>query len=208
MYGGIKWTISTFHHLIHPGVCIEPNVEADCEVEAGVPVDQHQDVEHDLQDAEGVGEVCAGLGLVEELEHSLDLGDPVEPHDHVAWYLVVALPGEQEVEEVRGQDADQVLLEPHGLPVGGAEQLGVLDHDSLVEITLVSSDEDVHDVEEVAAVVEDDPAAGEDVLQLPEARPPDDEDEVVHDGEVDDDQPLVVVVLPIIKRQVATDASI
>ena len=208
MYGGIKWTISTFHHLIHPGVCVEPNIEADCEVEAGVPVDQHQDVEHDLQDAEGVGEVGAGLGLVEELEHPLDLGDPVEPHDHVAGDLVVALPGEQEVEEVRGQDADQILLEPHGLPVGGAEQLGVLDHDSLVEITLVSSDEDIHDVEEVAAVVEDDPAAGEDVLQLPEARPPDDEDEVVHDGEVDDDQPLVVVVLPIIKRQVATDASI
>ena len=208
MYGGIKWTISTFHHLIHPGVCVEPNVEADCEVEAGVPVDQHQDVEHDLQDAEGVGEVGAGLGLVEELEHSLDLGDPVEPHDHVAGDLVVALAGEQEVEEVRGQDADQILLEPHGLPVGGAEQLGVLDHDSLVEITLVSSDKDIHDVEEVAAVVEDDPAAGEDVLQLPEARPPDDEDEVVHDGEVDDDQPLVVVVLPIIKRQVATDASI
>ena len=208
MYGGIKWTISTFHHLIHPGVCVEPNIEADCEVEAGVPVDQHQDVEHDLQDAEGIGEVGAGLGLVEELEHSLDLGDPVEPHDHVAGDLVVALPGEQEVEEVRGQDADQILLEPHGFPVGGAEQLGVLDHDSLVEITLVSSDEDIHDVEEVAAVVEDDPAAGEDVLQLPEARPPDDEDEVVHDGEVDDDQPLVVVVLPIIKRQVATDASI
>ena len=208
MYGGIKWTISTFHHLIHPGVCVEPNIEADCEVEAGVPVDQHQDVEHDLQDSEGVGEVGAGLGLVEELEHSLDLGDPVEPHDHVAGDLVVALPGEQEVEEVRGQDADQILLEPHGLPVGGAEQLGVLDHDSLVEITLVSSDEDIHDVKEVAAVVKDDPAAGEDVLQLPEARPPDDEDEVVHDGEVDDDQPLVVVVLPIIKRQVATDASI
>ena len=171
-------------------------------------MDQHQDVEHDLQDSEGVGEVGAGLGLVEELEHSLDLGDPVEPHDHVAGDLVVALPGEQEVEEVRGQDADQILLEPHGLPVGGAEQLGVLDHDSLIEVTLVSSDEDIHDVEEVAAVVEDDPAAGEDVLQLPEARPPDDEDEVVHDGEVDDDQPLVVVVLPIIKRQVSTDASI
>ena len=171
-------------------------------------MDQHQDVEHDLQDAEGVGEVGAGLGLVEELEHSLDLGDPVEPHDHVAGDLVVALAGEQEVEEVRGQDADQILLEPHGFPVGGAEQLGVLDHDSLVEITLVSSDKDIHDVEEVAAVVEDDPAPGEDVLQLPEARPPDDEDEVVHDGEVDDDQPLVVVVLPIIKRQVATDASI
>ena len=208
MYGGIKWTILTFHHLIHPGVCVEPNVEADSEVEAGVPVDQHQDVEHDLQDAECIGEVGAGLGLVEELEHPLDLGDPVEPHDHVAGDLVVALPGEQEVEEVRGQDADQVLLEPHGLPVGGAEQLGVLDHDSLIEVTLVSSDEDIHDVKEVAAVVEDDPAAGEDVLQLPEARPPDDEDEVVHDGEVDDDQPLVVVVLPIIKRQVATDASI
>ena len=196
------------HHLIHPGVCVKPNVEADCEVEAGVPVDQHQDVEHDLQDAEGVGEVGAGLGLVEELEHPLYLGDPVEPHDDVAGDLVVALPGEQEVEEVRGQDADQVLLEPHGLPVGGAEQLGVLDHDSLIEVTLVSSDEDVHDVEEVAAVVEDDPAAREDVLQLPEARPPDDEDEVVHDGEVDDDQPLVVVILPVVKRQVSTDASI
>ena len=72
----------------------------------------------------------------------------------------------------------------------------------------MSSDKDIHDVEEVAAVVEDDPAAGEDVLQLPEARASDDEDEVVHDGEVDDDQPLVVVVLPIIKRQVSTDASI
>ena len=56
--------------------------------------------------------------------------------------------------------------------------------------TFVHSDNHVDDVNEIAKVVEEDPADGEQVVQLPEDGPPDDEDQVVHNSQVYDGKPL------------------
>ena len=65
----------------------------------------------------------------------------------------------------------------------------------------------VHNIEKVTGVVEYDPTQGERVLELPEAGSSDDEDEVVHDGKVDDDQPFVVIILAGIKCEIAPNSS-
>ena len=65
----------------------------------------------------------------------------------------------------------------------------------------------IHDVKKITRVVEYDPAQGESVLELPEAGSSDDEDEIVHDGKVDDDQPFVVIILAGVKCEIASDAS-
>ena len=71
----------------------------------------------------------------------------------------------------------------------------------------MSSHKHVNNVEKVTQVVEEDPPQGERVLQLPEAGSSDDEDEVVHDGKVDDDQPFVVIILASVKCEISADSS-
>lgn len=58
--------------LVDPAVRAEADGVGDGEVEAGVPVDDDQDVEDHLADPEGIGEVGARLSLVEELPHPWD----------------------------------------------------------------------------------------------------------------------------------------
>ena len=65
----------------------------------------------------------------------------------------------------------------------------------------------VHDIEKITGVVENYPTQGERVLELPEAGSSDDEDEIVHDGKVDDDKPFVVIILAGVKSEIASDAS-
>ena len=67
--------------------------------------------------------------------------------------------------------------------------------------------EHVHNIEKVTGVVEYDPDEGERVLELPEAGPSDDEDEVVHDGKVDDDQPFVIIILAGVKCEIPSYPS-
>lgn len=54
---------------VHPFVAAEADGVGDGEVEAGVPVNDNEDVQHHLAYPEGVGEVGASLRLVEELTH-------------------------------------------------------------------------------------------------------------------------------------------
>ena len=71
----------------------------------------------------------------------------------------------------------------------------------------MGSHEHVHNVEKVTKVVKEDPSEGKGVLQLPEAGSANDEDQIVHDGEVDDDQPFVVIILASVKCEIASDSS-
>ena len=54
----------------------------------------------------------------------------------------------------------------------------------------MNPDEEVSEIDDVTGVVHDVPADGEEVVQGPEDRPADDEDEVVEHREVDDTKPL------------------
>ena len=99
----------------------------------------------------------------------------------------MAFSREEKVKEICRKNTEYIFLEPAGFPICCPQQLRVLDHYSLVQITFVSAHEHVHNVEEVTKVVKEDPSKWEGVLQLPEAGSADDEDQIVHDGEVDDD---------------------
>lgn len=56
--------------VVHPAVSAEANPIGDSKVEAGIPVDDDENVQHHLAYPEGVGEVGACLCLIEELTHS------------------------------------------------------------------------------------------------------------------------------------------
>ena len=170
-------------------------------------MDEDQDIKYNLEDSEGIWDTGACLSFIKELEHSLYFRNSVEPHNNIAWNLVMTLAWEQEVKEISRKNAEQVLFEPVRFPISRSQQFRVLDHYSLVKITLVGSHKHVHNIEEVAGVVQDDPAEGESVLELPEAGSPNDEDQIVHDGKVDDDQPFVVIILAGVKCEIAPDSS-
>ena len=196
------------YYLIDPGVCVEPDVEADREVDASVPVNEDEDVEDNLEDSEGVGEVGAGLGLLKELEHSLNLDNPVESDNNMAGDLIVTLVREEKVKQVSRDDADDVLLEPGGFTIGCSEHLWVLDHYALIKVSFMSSNKDINKVEEVTHIIKNNPTNWKYILKLPEASSANDEDEVVHDSEVDDNQPFVVIVLTRVKCEISSDSTI
>lgn len=56
--------------LVHPAVSAKPNGIGDGKIEAGIPVDDDEDVEDHLADPEGIWKVGASLRLVEELPHA------------------------------------------------------------------------------------------------------------------------------------------
>ena len=78
-------------HLINPCVSVEPDGKADCKENTSVPVNQDEDVENHFGDSESIREVCPGLGLVEELKHSVDPRHPVQTEDDRAGNLDTAM---------------------------------------------------------------------------------------------------------------------
>ena len=78
-------------HLINPCVSVESDGKADGKENASVPVNQDEDVENHFGDSESIREVCPGLGLVEELKHSVDPRHPVQTEDDRAGYLDMAM---------------------------------------------------------------------------------------------------------------------
>lgn len=63
---------------VHPGVRPEPDGLGDGEEDAGVPVDDDQDVKHKVADSENVGVVCPGFRSVKELKEARHLAEAVE----------------------------------------------------------------------------------------------------------------------------------
>ena len=55
--------------VVHPAVGAEANPIGDGKVEASIPVDDNENVQHHLAYPEGIGEVGACLCLVEKLTH-------------------------------------------------------------------------------------------------------------------------------------------
>lgn len=61
-----------------------------------------------LGNPEGIGEAGPGLRLVQEVEHSVDAEDSVEPDHNWTGDLLVTRGAEGEICEVGGEDADNV----------------------------------------------------------------------------------------------------
>ena len=177
-------------------------------------MDEDEDVKDNLCDPKRVWKVGPGLGLVKELEHPVDPGHPVQPEDDRAGHLLRALALEEEVGKIGGQDAEHVQLEPPALSVVLPQHGGLLDHDALVQVALVHPHQKVEKVDCVADVVDNQPTLWwtlglgqvvgrrwysypwKETVQLPKDTSPDDEEEVVHHGKVDDNEPVVMVIFP------------
>ena len=83
--------------LVDPVVAPEPDIETDTEEQAGVPVDEQQDVEHNLERSEGIRIVGFSFCCVEELENAVESKDSIDSHDDRTGNLVVALARKQEI---------------------------------------------------------------------------------------------------------------
>ena len=118
---GIIFVHSAYIYLINPVVSVEANVETDSEVKTGIPVDEDQDVEYNLEDPEGIWDTGGRLSFVKELEHSLYFRDSVEPHNDIARDLIITFAREQKVEEICRKNTEQVLFEPVRFPIGSPQ---------------------------------------------------------------------------------------
>lgn len=89
---------------VDPAIASKANVAGQREVETGVPVDQHKDVDHELGDAERVREGRSRLHAVQGLAESRQTKKTVDPHHR-------SLDAKHKVEEISGQQGCQVPQE-------------------------------------------------------------------------------------------------
>ena len=153
-------------HLIDPGVGVEADGKADGEEDTSVPVDQDDNLDDNFGYPESIWKVCPGLGLVEELEHPVNPGNPVQSEDDRARDLLRAFALEEEIGKVCRQDADDVDLEKLALPVVLPEHGRLLHHDALVKVALVHPDQQVQEIDGVADVVHQQPALNKEGCRL------------------------------------------
>lgn len=97
-HGGKHWVGDVG---VDPAVSSEPDVVGQGKVEAGVPVDQHKDVEHELGDAEGVGVGGACLHAIHGLIEAWRAKEAVDPHQR-------SVDAHGKVQEVCGQHRAQI----------------------------------------------------------------------------------------------------
>lgn len=115
--GGIFWPGNVWEY---PSVRPKPQRLGYGIIDAGVPVNDDQDVKHQVANSEDVGVVGAGLGAIEEFEHAGEAEEAVEPE-------LRRVDAGGDVGQVSGQDGQQVQLELEGSDVAGP-QLGVVLH--------------------------------------------------------------------------------
>lgn len=113
---------------VDPAITPEADVAGERKVEAGVPVDQHKDVDHELGNAEGVGVGRPCLHAVQGLVESGQTEQAVDAHHG-------GLDAEDKVEKVGGQQRRHVPQEVFGVQVTLLQLNRVPDQDALVQVT-------------------------------------------------------------------------
>ncbi|TNN45291.1 hypothetical protein EYF80_044521 [Liparis tanakae] len=134
------------HVGVHPAVAPEADVVGQSKVEAGVPVDQHEDVDHELGDAEGVGVGGSRLHAIQGLGESGDAEKSVDPHQR-------GLDAEGNVEEVGRQQGDQVPEEVGGVQVALPQLSDVPDEDALIQVFSDNTSNDLVDLRRAVQLV-------------------------------------------------------
>lgn len=117
---------------VDPAITPEADVPGESKVEAGVPVDQHEDVDHELGNAEGVGVGRPRLHAVQGLVESRQTKEAVYAHHG-------GVDTEDKVEKVGGQQRCQVPQEVLGAQVTLLQLTRVPDQDALVQVTCSGS---------------------------------------------------------------------
>lgn len=112
---------------VDPAIAPEADVAGERKVEAGVPVDQHKDVDHELGNAEGVGVGRARLHAVQGLVESGHAEQAVDAHHG-------GPEAEDKIEQVGGQQRRHVPQEVFGAQVTLLQLNRVPDQDALVQV--------------------------------------------------------------------------
>ena len=121
--GRIFWSGNVWEN---PSIRAEPQRLGYGVIYAGVPVNDDQDVKHQVANTEDVGVVGASLGAIEELKHAREAEEAVEPE-------LRRVDARGDVGQVGGQDGQQVQLELEGSDVAGPQPGLVLHQQSLFQ---------------------------------------------------------------------------
>ena len=89
---------------VNPLIASEADPGAHLEVEAGVPVDDEEDLSDERQDPEAVRIVRSRFRSIDALEQTVHAQHPVDANDRRTW-------SEDDVEDVSWKNADDVKIE-------------------------------------------------------------------------------------------------
>ena len=91
---------------------------------------------------------------------------------------------------------DHIQRKVSTLEIVLAQQMRLLDKETLLQVTFMHPDQGVKDEEEITKVVQHQPRDRKKTVQLPEDSSSDHKDQVVEHGEVYDPQPIVMIRFP------------
>ena len=183
--------IVMFVEVNDPAVGTESDGVTDGEVDAAVPVNDDEQVDHDLGDAEGVGQTGVRLRFVEKGQQSRQTQQTIEAGDDGTRGVGTddgSVP--HEVEQIGRQQTQQIQFEAEAVQVVLPQFGRVGDQKPLFQVAFVGVNHAVQDVNQIAQVIEHHPDIRTGVLHVPKHGSADDQEVIVHDGQTDDPQPL------------------
>ena len=152
-------------------------------VQAGIPMEQRDHVVHQRGGAHDVGEVGVALRAVQEGPEAVDLHQAEPPEDGAE--------ADGQVQEVQGQQAQQVDVEGGGVGVVDPQLHRVRLQDPVLQVAGPEVEGDVQHVQQVRRVVQREPHRQVLVVDLLEGEAVDDDPEVVEEGHADHAGPPV-----------------
>ena len=139
--------------MVDPHVSLETNVEADDEIQTGVPVNQYQEVKNNFGNSESIRRSGSCFCFTEELHHPVRSENPIESDHHRTGDLLVAAGTQEKIRKICGKNAQQIQNDCGVFQVIFPQKLGVLHHESLLDVSLVNSHQDIQNIDQVAGVV-------------------------------------------------------
>lgn len=123
--------------IVDPTIGTEADLVADGKVHAGIPMYQHQDGQHHLADAKGVGVTRCGLSAIEPFPETGQTQQSIEAHYHRTRQIQTGtcLRGPPDVGEVCGQHRQHVQIPTLGVEVMATQSKRIADQQTLIQIT-------------------------------------------------------------------------
>lgn len=179
---GVDGFVAKTTLIVHPTIGVEADEKRNGKVDASIPVDQDQNVEDKLGDAENVWIVGTRFGALEELGNAIEAQQTIHAKDHRTRVKVLRLAMQAENNQnnyIDGHDGENVQLETHAANIIDSQTVEIAHQKTLVEITGPATYEHVQQIYYIHHIVADGPQSEIIVLHLPEHCSPDYCDQVV-----------------------------
>lgn len=133
--GGFSW-ISWIP--VNPLIWSESNGITNGKVEAGIPVDDDENIKDNSSDSEGIWKVSPWLGLLEKVIETVEPEETIESPYHWTRNLLTRR-WECKIGNVRGEKTQEVKFKMGSTEVVLAKFLQVLYHHPFLQVTLMES---------------------------------------------------------------------